>query len=450
VDGGVLTFVTALSVLCGVFFGLAPAASASRVDLAASMKAGGQRATARGGTRLRSSFIAAQVALAVVLAVGAGLLIRTLWGLTQVDPGFRPEQTLTVRVSPNPATCQVRPACIALYDELLRRARGMSGIADVAAANSLPLSGEQPLLPVEMDGHPLVESEAVAPLLWAGAVTPAYFRVMRIPLLRGRSFDDSDGERTAPVVLVSAATARRYWPDEDPIGKRIRVVWDKDWCTVVGVVGDVRQYALSGRAPAAITGAMYMPYPQAVALNRQIPRAMALVVRSSAPPSEIAARMRTLVASVNPEVPVSEVRSMEAVLTSAVSEPRSMVWLFASFAGCALVLAAIGTYGVVSYTTAQRTYEIGVRVAIGATRGDIFGLVIGQSLRLVLIGLALGVGAALLLGRTLSSFLYGVSPSDPVTFAVVGALLIVTALGAGYFPGRRAAATDPVRALRAD
>ena len=449
IDGGVLAFVTALSVLSGLFFGLVPAASASRVDLAASMKGGGQRATGRAGARLRNSFVAAEVALAVVLAVGAGLLIRTLWGLTRVDPGFRPERTLTVRVSPNLSTCQERAACIALYDELLRRTRELSGVAEVAAASTLPLSGEEPLLPVEMEGHPLVTGQ-IPPLVWAGAVTPAYFGVMRIPALRGRSFDDSDGERTARVVLVSAATARRYWPDEDPIGKRIRVVWETDWRTVVGVVGDVRQYALSGRTPAEIAGAVYMPYPQSVALNRQIPTAMSVLVRSSADPSEMAARMRSLVASVNPDVPVSEVRSMETVVSSSVSEPRSMMWLFAGFAGCALLLAAIGTYGVVSYSTAQRTYEIGVRVAVGATRGDIFGLVIGQSLRLVLVGLAFGVGAALVLARTLSSFLYGVSAMDPATFAAVGGLLVVTALLAGYVPGRRAAATDPVRALRVD
>jgi predicted permease len=450
IDRGVLAFVTGLAVLCGLLFGMAPAANGSRVDLSASMKAGGQRAAAPGATRLRSSFIAAQVALAVVLAVGAGLLIRTLWGLTHVDAGFRTEQTLTVRVSPNPSTCESRSACVGLYDELLRRLQEMDGVADVAAASTLPLSGEQPLLPVELEGHPLVASQAVAPLLWAGAVTPAYFRVMRIPLLQGRSFDRSDGEGTAPVVVVSTTTARRYWPKEDPIGKRIRVVWDNDWRTVVGVVGDVRQYALSGRAPASITGALYMPYAQAVALNRQIPRSMALFVRSAADPSLIASRMRALAASVNPDVPVSEVRSMETVVSSSVAEPRAMMWLFASFAGCALLLGAIGTYGVVSYSTAQRTYEIGVRVAVGATRGDIFGLVIGQSLRLVLVGLAFGVAASLLLGRTLSSFLYAVSPIDPVTFAVVAGLLLVTALVAGYLPGRRAAGTDPVRALRAD
>ncbi|HVQ31534.1 MAG TPA: ABC transporter permease [Vicinamibacteria bacterium] len=450
VDAGALGFVTGLSVLCGLLFGLVPAANASRVDLAASMKAGGQRALGTRGRGLRSSFIVGEVALAVVLAVGAGLLIRTLWSLTRADPGFRPQQTLTVRVSPNPATCLERSACVALFDELLRRIQGLNGITDAAAVNAVPFSGEQPLLPVEMEGHPLVSTEAVAPLLWAGAVTSGYFRVLHIPVLQGRGLEDADAERAAPVVVVSAATAKRYWPGENPIGKRIRVVWDQDWRTVVGVVGDVRQYSLSGRSPAEITGAAYMPYPQSVALNRQIPRAMSLVVLSSADPSDVAARLRALVAGVDPDVPVSDVRSMEAVVASSAEEPRSMMWLFAGFAGCALLLAAIGTYGVVSYSTAQRTYEIGVRVAIGATRGDIFGLVLGQSLRLVLAGLALGVGAALLLGRALSGFLYGVKPTDPLTFVVVVALLVLTALLAGYLPGRRAAATDPVRALRAE
>jgi predicted permease len=449
-DLAALAFVTAVSMVSGLFFGLAPALSASRVDLAASLKTGGQRGAGRAGARLRSSFIVAEVALAVVLAVGAGLLIRTLWGLTRVDPGFRPEQTLTVRVTPNPSTCQPRSACVALYDELLRRTRDLGGVSDAAAANARPLSGAEPLLPVEMEGHPLAVTDATAPLLWAGAVTPSYFRVMRMALLRGRSFEEADAEGAARVVVVSAATARRYWPGDDPIGKRIRVVWDNEWRTVVGVVGDVRQYALSGRSPAEITGAMYMPYPQAVALDRQIPVAMSLFVRSSVDPSRLASGIRQLVASVNPDVPVSDVQTMESVVASSVSEPRSMMWLFAGFAACALLLAAVGTYGVVSYTTAQRTYEIGVRVTVGATRGDIFGLVIGQSLRLVLAGLAGGVVAALLLGRVLSSFLYGVSAADPATFAAVGGLLLLTALLAGYAPGRRAANTDPVRALRVD
>jgi putative ABC transport system permease protein len=450
IDGAVLAFVTALSALSGLLFGLVPAASASRVDLSGTMKSGGQRAATSGGARLRASFIAAEVALAVVLAVGAGLLMRTLFGLVRVDPGFRPERTLSVRVSPNPSVCAERAACIAFYEGLLHRVQALEGVADVAAASALPLESGEPLLPVEMDGHPLVPAEGIAPLLWAGAVTPEYFRVMGIPLLRGRAFDGTEGERTTPVVLVSAATARHYWPDEDPIGKRIRVVWDRDWRTVVGVMGDVRQYTLSGRTPKEITGAMYMPYPQAVALDRQIPRAMTLLLRSPLAPEAAASRLREIVASASPDVPVSDVRTLDAVVASSISEPRSMMWLFAGFAACALLLAAIGTYGVVAYSATQRTYEIGVRLALGATRTDVFRMVIGQSLRLVLVGLALGTGAALLLGRALSSFLYGVGPKDPVTFAAVAALLLLTAVLAGYLPGRRAAGTNPVRALRVD
>jgi len=449
-DPVVLGFVTVLCFVCGVAFGLAPALATSRVNLSASMKSGGQRATTPAGSRLRGSFIAVEVALAVVLAVGAGLLIRTLESLTRTDPGFRPEATLTVTVAPNPSSCRERAACVALYDELLRRTRELSGVTEVAAASTLPLIGAQPLLPVEMEGHPLSTAERIPPLLWAGAVTPEYLRVMRIPLLQGRGLENADAMEAARVILVSATTANRYWPGENPIGKRVRVVWENDWRTVVGVAGDVRQYALTGRVPADISGALYMPYPQATALNRQIPTAMTLYVRTTADPAGLAARLRTLVAAVNPDVPVGEVKSLSGVVSSSVAEPRSLMWLFAAFAGAALLLAAIGTYGVVSYQTAQRTYEIGVRVALGATRQDVLGLVIGQSLRLVAVGLVLGVTAALVLGRTLSAFLYGVRPTDPVTFATVALFLILTAILAGYLPGRRAAGSDPVRSLRAD
>jgi putative ABC transport system permease protein len=450
VDGGVLAFVTLLSLLCGLLFGLAPAAAVSGVDLAGSIKSGGQRATATHGVRLRGAFIAAEVALAVVLTVGAGLLIRTLHRLMRVDPGFRPGQVQALRVSPNPEACDARAECVALYDELLRRVQALPGVAAVAAASTLPMSGDQPLLPVEMEGHRLDPAAGRAPLLWAGAVTPDYFDLLHVPLLQGRAFDRADAERAAPVVVVSAGTARRYWPGQDPIGKRIRVVWDADWRTVVGVVGDVRQYALSGRSPADITGALYMPYPQAVALDRQIPRSMALVVRSSGDPDGLGEGLRASVAGMSPDLPVSAVERLDVVVAASVAEARAMMWLFAGFAGCALFLAAIGTYGVVSYATAQRTYEIGVRVAVGASRRDILGLVVGQSLKLVLAGLAAGVVAALALGRTLSSFLYGVTASDPVTFAAVTGILVLTAVLAGALPGRRAAAIDPARALRND
>lgn len=453
IDGGVLAFVAGLALLSGLVFGVAPALHATRVDLADAIKPAGRRSgtsSASGGSPLRSSFVAAEVALAVVLAVGAGLLIRTLWGLTRVDPGFRPQQTLAVPVSPNAASCRERAACVALYDGLLARVRSLSGVEDAAAVNALPLVGQQPLLPVELEGHPILPDDPKAPLLWAGAVTPAYFRVLGIPLRQGRTFEATDAERSARVVVLSASTAERFWPGANPLGKRLRVVWEPDWRTVVGVVGDVRQYTLSGRVPAEIMGTFYMPYPQGVALDRQLPRALTLFVRTSAEPTELASRVRGLVTSVDPDVPVGEARKLETVVAASVREPRSMTWLFAAFAGCALLLAAIGTYGVVAWAVAQRTYEIGVRVAVGATRREILGLVIGQSVRLVLAGLAIGVVAALALGRALATFLYGVSPADPFTFGAVAGVLIATAVLAGYLPARRAAATDPVRALRAD
>jgi predicted permease len=450
IDAQVLTFVTGLAFLTGLAFGLTPALRTSRLNLMESLKPGGRRSADAGGVGLRSALIAAEVALAVVLVAAAGLLIKSLLRLSEVNPGFRTERIVTLRVSPNQSFCRERSACIGLYDELVRRARDVAGVSDVAAVNALPLSGEIPAVPAEMEGHPLRPAENLAPLLWAGAVTPGYFRIMGIPLLEGRTFAESDAEKSAPVVLVSAATARHYWPGEDPIGKHLRGAWDSDWRTVVGVVGDVRLSDLAHASPEWLNGVVYMPYPQAVDLSMGVPREMTLLVRTSAETSRVSSEIRGLVASLNPNVPVSEVRTLEAVVTRSSSPSRSLMWLFVTFASTAVILAAIGAYGVISYSTAQRTFEMGMRVALGATRGNIFGLVISESLRLVLTGLAMGVVAALALTRLLRSFLYGVTATDPVTFLAVGGLLVVIALLAGYFPARRAASLDPVTALRVD
>jgi predicted permease len=448
IDWEVLTFVTLLSLLTGLAFGLAPALSASKFDLAGTIKTGGQRSTSVASARFRSSLIVGEVALSVVLVTSAGLLIKSLWRLTQVDPGFRPQHILTVRVSPNQSLCQVRTACIALYGELLDRARGLTEVSDVAAANALPLSGEVPFVPAEVEGHPLRPAEQAAPLLWTGAVTPEYCRIMGIPLLKGRGLSAADGEKSAPVVLVSAATARRFWPGDDPIGKHIRVVWEQQWRTVVGVVGDVHQYTLASTSPDWINGVFYMPFPQAIDQTRKLPATMTILVRTAADTSQVGQRIRELVTSVNANVPVSEIRTMEAVVSASTSQPRSMVWLFVAFAGTGLILAVVGTYGVVSYSTAQRTYEMGVRVALGATRTRIMGLVLGQSLRLVLAGLGIGIVTSLGLTRVLTSFLYGVAARDPATFVAVSVLLVAVGVLAGYFPARRAASVDPMVALR--
>jgi len=446
----VLAFAGALSLLTGLIFGLAPALVASRQDLAAAIKTGGQRAASAAKARLRSALVIGEVALAVVLTIGAGLLIRSLWKLAQVDPGFQPRHILTLRVSPNQSLCRQRAACIALYDELSRRVREIPGVQDAAVANTLPLAGSIPSSAVRVEGFPYVPAERAAPLFWAGAVTPDYFRLMGIPILQGRPLDSGDGEKAEPVIVVSAATARRYWPNHNPIGKHVQLVWEDRWRRVVGVAGDVRQFDLADRSPDYIRGAMYMPYAQAVDTNRQLPAVMTLIVHTNADSARVAAGIRELVERLNPNIPVDEIRSMVSVVEESTRQPRSMMWLFVSFAAVALLLASVGAYGVVSFSTAQRTFEIGVRMAMGARRRSILRMVLGQSLRLVMAGLALGLAASLALTRLLATFLYSTATTDPLILASVCSVLMAVALLAGYVPARKAASIDPLRALRAD
>jgi len=451
VDWRVALLMAVVAIITGVAFGLAPALSASRLDLATSIKTGGQRSTGTASVRMRSALIAGEVALAAVLAVSAGLLIKSLWILTQVNPGFSPERILTARITPDQSLCSSRTACVALYDALLRRTQASTGVSGVAAANTLPLSGDNPSIPVEVEGHPIIAAQEGGPLLWAGAVTPDYFQLMRIPILEGRSFAESDSENSAPVVILSAATAQRFWPGENPIGKQVRPLWaGAAWRTVVGVAADVRQYDLANHNPADFKGAVYMPYSQSVINNGQLPTGMTILVRTGADPAAVANHIRETVRDSNPNVPVSEIRTMQEVVSSSTSQSRSMMWLFVSFAAAALLLAAIGAYGVISYSTSQRTFEIGMRMALGASRGNILSLVLGQSLKLVLAGLTVGIAGAVVVTRMLTAFLYSVRATDPLTFLAVGALLIAIALAAGYVPGRRAASLDPLEALRVD
>ncbi|HUB81148.1 MAG TPA: ABC transporter permease [Bryobacteraceae bacterium] len=446
----ILVFAGVLSLFTGLIFGLAPALIASRQDLAHAIKTGGQRTTGVARVRLRSALIVGEVALAVLLTTSAGLLMRSLWKLAQVDPGFQPEHLLTLRVSPNQSLCQRRDACVALYDEVLRRAREVPGVQDAAAANTLPLAAGVPASAVKVEGLPYVPAERGAPMFWAGAVTPGYFRLMNIPILQGRALDYGDVEKASPVVVVSAATARRYWPGQNPIGKHVELVWEDRWWTVVGVAGDVRQFGLAGGTPDYIRGAMYMSYAQAEDTNRELPAVMALIVRTNGDPIRVVSGIRDVLWQLNPNVPVDEIRSMVSLVNESTQQSRAMMWLFMSFAIVALVLAAIGAYGVVSYATAQRTFEIGVRMALGAARGNIFGSVLGQSFRLVLVGLALGLVSSLLLTRLLATFLYGTGTHDPITLAAVCLVLMAVALFAGYAPARKAVGIDPLIALRSD
>jgi putative ABC transport system permease protein len=376
--------------------------------------------------------------------------MKSFWLLAQVNPGFRPDHILAARVFQIQSSCLNRAECIGFYDELLRQVRGISGVSEVAAENAAPLTGDISAVPVEVEDHPLKPAEHLAPMFWAAAITPEYFRVMRIPILEGRAFTAADKADASGVVLVSASTARRFWPGESPIGKRLKPVWDQNWRTVVGVARDVRQYALTADPLGGTEGVIYMPYPQAVGNNRQLPAAMTLLVRTTAHPAQAATHIRRIVSHLNPGVPVGEVRTMESVVAASTSHRRSMMWLFVGLAGSALMMAAIGVYGIVSYSTSQRTYELGVRAALGATKPRLLFMVVRQSLQLVLIGLALGVIASIALTRTLAGFLYGVTRTDPATFLAVGILVLWVALVASYVPARRAAGVDPVRALRVD
>ncbi|HEV2381495.1 MAG TPA: ABC transporter permease [Terriglobia bacterium] len=325
-DWRVAALMAAVALFTGLAFGLAPALSASKLDLANSIKTGGRRSTGTASVRLQSALIAGEVALAVVLAVSAGLLIKSLWMLAQVKPGFNPERILTLRVTPNPLLCRQRTACVALYNELLRRAQAISGVSQVAAVNTLPLSGETPSIPTEMEDHPVVAAENGGPLLWAGAITPQYFRMMHIPIQAGRAFSAADSEKSAPVVVVSAATAHRFWPGEDPVGKHIRPLWDgAPWRTVVGVAGDVRQFNLTNRAPEDFQGAVYMPYPQAVGNNGRHPTRMTLLVRTGSDPAQVASGIREVARGLNPNLPVSDVKTLDEVVAGSTSQSRSMM-----------------------------------------------------------------------------------------------------------------------------
>ena len=449
IDSSVAAAVAGLALLTGLAFGIAPALSASQIDLAQSIRTGSQRSTAAFWTRLRGGLIAVEIALTVVLVVSAGLLIKSLYTLSEVRPGFQPQQILTVHISPNSSFCTERPACIALYDRLLEGARGVSGVAEAAIANTIPLDAEQPDLAVDVEGHPK-SVDHPAPMLWSGAVSAGYIRMLRIPLLAGRDLTDADGAKSAAVLLISASTARHFWPGENPIGRHIKAAGERQWRTVVGVVGDVRQYSLSKAMPDWIPGAIYMPYAQAVREDGQIPAAMTLLVKTRANTDGAAREIRTLAQDQDPNVPIGQVQPLEEVVAGSIANFRATIRVFISFAAAAILLAALGIYGLVSYWVMQRTYEIGLRVAIGATRSRIVSLILAQGLRVALYGIAAGVIAALAATRFLASLLYGVGANDPSTFAAVTVLVLGVAITATAVPAWRASRIDPIKLLRVD
>ena len=449
IDWQVARAMAALALFTGLAFGLAPALSASQIDLTVSIKTGGARSTTTVWSRIRSGLIGAEVALTLVLVVSAGLLTRSLYSLAEARTGFQPDHILTVRISPNQASCTERAACVALYERLINRARGIPGVADAAIANAVPLDGYQPTVPVDVEGHPKTVDHP-APLLWLSAISPGYTAMLHIPLLAGRALSEADSETSAGVLLITASTARHFWPGENPIGKHIKGANEQKWRSVVGVVGDVRQYSLSQGLPHWVPGAMYVPYAQSAREDGQILAAMTLLVKSSADAALVSHQMRSLAEEQDPNVPVGQVQPLEQVVSGSISDFRSTMRVFLSFAAAALLLAAIGIYGLVSHWVTQKTFEIGVRVALGATRRRIVAMILAQGLRVALYGIGAGVAASLVVTRFLANLLYGVGVTDPLTFAAVTILILGVTITATAFPAWRAARIDPVTSLRAD
>jgi putative ABC transport system permease protein len=448
IDWRVLAFTGGLAIFTGLLFGLAPALHSSRAALAQSLNAATRGASVSISHRLRSALAIAEVAFAVLLVIAAGLLIRSFVALSRVDPGFRAERILTARVTPNQEFCSDPSRCISFYRELLDRIQAVPGVNSVAVVNTLPLDGRVAKRSLEIENEAVPPGEAM-PLFWMDVVTPDYLRVMKIPVVAGRGFASADESGNPPVALVTAATARRFWPGRSPIGSHVRLSGDRDWRTIVGVVSDVRAFDLQKNVPDWINGTIYFPYTTNATLEGgRVPSDMTLVMQSSLDESQLQNILRGTLAGLNSEVPASEIKPMRAVVSEAVSTPASTTLLFVAFAALALVLGLIGIYGVLSFLVSRRTREIGIRLAIGAQRRDVLWLIMKEGAKFSLIGISLGLACALGITRLLASELYGVSPADPATFLAAAVLMTAVTLLACYIPTRRAMRVDPLIASR--
>lgn len=439
VDLRVLGFTATVSVLCGLVFGLIPALGASNLDARGPLCT---RTIVGGRKSVLAVLMVLEIAIAVVVVMGAGLLTKSIWTLSNNNPGFEAQNVLTAKLTPPHSVCKERAQCIGFYRQLMERVHAVPGVVGASAVNALPLSGDFTRFAAELEGHPWAPGMPVT-LVWDWTVTPDYLRTMRIPLLQGRDFLDSDIAGSESVAIVSAATARKYWPDQDPIGKHIRGIWEKEWRRVVGVAGDVHPAAL-GVDPLAVEGQAYFPYATPIRPTTD----MTLIVRATTNPFRMRELIRQIVADVNSDVPLSHMQSMRQVVRDSISQPRSAMRLLVSFAVLALLLATVGVYGVISYAVTQRRGEIAIRLALGAIPLDIRRLILGQSLKLVAAGLGIGLPAALAATRFIQNQLFEARSSDPSTYAVGSLLVVGAAAIAAWIPARRASRLDPIVALR--
>jgi putative ABC transport system permease protein len=444
-DRTVLAFAAVLSVATGLLFGAFPALHMARRATAQSLREGARSLIGGRGGRLRAGLVVGQVALAMVLLAGAGLLIRSFTQLRHVEPGFDPRSALTFRIALPESAYPEETARAAFMAELLTRLETVPGVRQVGAVMGLPMSGTRFSLSFGVDGRAEL-APAQQPTMEVRVTTPGYFGTMGIPVKRGRGFLPTDVATSAPVAVITETAAARYFPGQDPLGQRITLGWrrpddkPKAGGVVVGIVGDVREHGLAADYPAEI----YVPYAQLPVT------AMDVVLRTSVEPESLLPAVQAAMRGLDPDIPAARPRTLEAIVARSLGEPRFYMTLLGAFAFTALALAALGIFGVMSYVVVQRSREIGIRIALGALPADILRATLREALMLALGGVLVGLFGALLLSRTLDSLLFGLSPHDPSTFAAVAALLTTIAMLASLWPARRASRVDPITALRTE
>jgi len=436
----VLLFTFGVSFLTSVLCGLLPALHASRIDLHTTLKEGGRASAGAARDLTRKTLLVVEVSLALVLLVGAGLLVRSMARVLNVDPGFNPDNLLTVRMAPPNGTYDKARRRV-LFDECLTRVSALPGVRSAAITYALPIGGGQQWGTEFYAADKPIPQRGEFPHMEFTPISANYFEAMGIRLLRGRWFNSADAATSAPVAVINEALAHRIWPDEVPLGKRLKQGLPENgapWLEVIGVVADVKEYGVEVDTPMQT----YVPLAQLP------PASFWLTVRTVSDPLQSVAAVERAIHSIDKDLPVFAIRSMDQVLDSSRAQRLLTLALLVSFAALALVLAAVGIYGVISYSVKQRTHELGIRMALGARRGDVLKLILGQGLKLAIIGAVIGLGAAFALTRWMESLLFDVRPTDPLTFAVITFVLLSVALLACWLPARRATKVDPLTALR--